>query len=305
MNIVLTIRDKIPVKKYGGTERVVVWLADALAKKGHTVFIAAPAGSTSASATIIGLKPRTCARFPLPAGVDVVHHHALPVFEAAAPSLLTYHWITGDSYYPFPRNTVFLSKTHAAMYGKTRFVHNGLDPADYLFREQKDDYFLFLARVSRSSKGADRAIALAKRMGFRLVIAGGYKFSLSRKIRSVGMVGGREKAELIAGARALLSPISWPEPFGLAVIEALCSGTPVITSPCGAMPEIVTPDTGFICDGQPAMEAAVERLGEISPHACRRRVLENFTADIMADHYLKEYGQVIADARVSPGASGS
>jgi glycosyltransferase involved in cell wall biosynthesis len=139
-------------------------------------------------------------------------------------------------------------------------------------------------------------------MGFRLVIAGGYKFSLSRKIRSVGMVGGREKAELIAGARALLFPVSWPEPFGLAVIEALCSGTPVITSPCGAMPEIVTPDTGFICDGQPAMEAAVERLGEISPHACRRRVLENFTADIMADHYLKEYRQVIAQA-TSTGAA--
>jgi glycosyltransferase involved in cell wall biosynthesis len=297
MNIVLTIRDKIPVKKYGGTERVVVWLADALVKKGHTVFIAAPAGSTSTSATIIGLKPRTCARFPLPAGIDVVHHHALPVFELAAPSLLTFHWITADGHYPFPRNTVFLSKAHAAMYGGERFVYNGLDPDDYVFREQKDDYFLFLARVSRSSKGAERAIALAKRMGLRLIIAGGYKFSLSRKIRSIGMVGGRKKAELIAGARALLSPISWPEPFGLAVIEALCSGTPVITTPFGAMPEIVTPDTGFICDGQPAMEAAVERLGEISPYACRRRVLENFTADIMADNYLKVYKQVIAQAR--------
>lgn len=293
MNIVLAIRDKIPVRKYGGTERVVVWLADALVKKGHTVFIAAPAGSTSSSAHVIELKPRTCARFPLPAGTDIVHNHALPVFETAAPSLLTFHWITGDRYYPFPRSTVFLSKAHAAMYGLTLFVHNGLDPTEYVFREQKDDYFLFLARVSRSSKGVDRAIALAKRMGVKLIIAGGYKFSMNRKIRSAGMVGGRKKAELIAGAKALLFPISWPEPFGLAVIEALCSGTPVITTPFGAMPEIVTPDTGFICAGQPAMEAAVERIGDISPHACRRRVMENFTSDIMADNYLKIYRQVI------------
>jgi glycosyltransferase involved in cell wall biosynthesis len=207
--------------------------------------------------------------------------------------LLTFHWITGDVNFPFPFDTVFLSRAHAAMYGRDCFVYNGLDPADYVFRDKKDDYFLFLARVTRSSKGVERAVALARRMGFKLVIAGGYKFSLSRKIRSVGMVGGAEKAELIAGARALLSPISWPEPFGLAVIEALCSGTPVITAPCGAMPELVTPDTGFLCGDMPAMEAAVERIGEISPHDCRRRVMENFTAELMAENYLTIYRRII------------
>jgi glycosyltransferase involved in cell wall biosynthesis len=298
MNIVLTIRDRIPVKKYGGTERIVVWLADALTKKGHTVSIAAPRGSTSSCVEIIELKPRMSLHLSLPAGTDVVHNHTLPMFQVNAPSLLTFHWITVPDFV-FPPNTVFLSKAHAAMYGASRLVYNGLDPAEYLFSEQKDDYLLFLSRVSRSSKGVDTAVALAKRMGFKLVIAGGYKFTLSRKIRSMGMVGGKRKAELIANARALLFPISWDEPFGLAMIEALCSGTPVIATPRGAVPEIVTPDVGFVCAGLPEMEQAVERIGEISPHACRRRVMQHFTSDIMADNYLKVYEQVIAQGNLA------
>ena len=299
MNIVLTIRDKIPVKKYGGTERVIVWLADALAKRGHTVFIVAPRGSTSTSAEIIELKSRRDLHFFLPAGTDIVHNHVEPVFQVNAPSLLTFHWVIGRPGFVFPPNTFFLSRSHAAAHGSTRFVYNGLDPTQYLFSEKKDDYFLFLSRVSRSSKGVDRAIALAKRMGFKLVIAGGYKFTLSRKIRSIGMVGGREKAELLANARALLFPISWDEPFGLVLIEALCSGTPVIATPLGAVPEIVSPDTGFLCNNQAEMESAVDRIGEIAPLACRKRVLEHFTAEIMAGNYLKIYEQIIAQGAIA------
>ncbi|MGA2508075.1 MAG: glycosyltransferase family 4 protein [Chitinispirillaceae bacterium] len=298
MNIVLTIRDKIPVKKYGGTERVVAWLADALVKKGHSVFIAAPQGSTSPCAEIIEIKPRRSLYFPLPAGIDIVHNHTLPAFRVNAPSLVTFHWIVKPDFV-FPPNTIFLSRMHAAMYESTKFVYNGLDPSEYLFNDQKDDYLLFMSRVSRSSKGVDKAIALAKRMGFKLIIAGGYTFTLNRKIRSVGMVGGRKKAELIANARALLFPISWGEPFGLIMIEALVSGTPVIATPCGAVPEIVTPDVGFLCAGLPEMEQAVERINEISPHACRRRVMEHFTSEKMAENYLKVYGQVIEKGKLA------
>jgi glycosyltransferase involved in cell wall biosynthesis len=300
MNIVLTIRDRVPVTKYGGTERVVVWLADALAKKGHTVYIAAPRGSTSSTSRIIALKPRKSLTFPHPAGIDVVHNHALPMFEARAPSLLSFHWaVKTGSGFVFPPNTVFLSRAHAALYGFSRFVYNGLDPSEYVFREQKDDYILFMSRVSRSSKGVDTAIALAKRCGFKLIIAGGYKFSLNRNIRSVGMVGGRKKAELIANAKALLFPISWGEPFGLILIEALCSGTPVIATPCGAVPEIVAPGTGFLCKDIAEMETAVDRIGEISPVACRQRVLQHFTSDIMADNYLKVYEELIAHGELA------
>jgi glycosyltransferase involved in cell wall biosynthesis len=152
---------------------------------------------------------------------------------------------------------------------------------------------LFLSKTSRSSKGVHRAIELAKKMGFKLIIAGGYGISLNRKIKYVGEVGGRKKMELLANARALLFPISWGEPFGLVMIEAMVSGTPVIATPFGSVPEIVTSDVGFICKDQQEMQRAVEEIGTIKHQACRDRVLQNFTADIMAENYLRYYRNIV------------
>jgi glycosyltransferase involved in cell wall biosynthesis len=297
MNIALVIRDKVPVKKYGGTERIVTWLSDSLAKKGHKVYIVAPRGSSSASGTVIELPNPKSDTVALPSDVDLVHNHSEHRLNVALPAMSTFHWIPAGRY-DFQPNTVFVSATHARILGKTEFVHNGLDPAEFIYKEDKDDYFLFISRVSRSSKGVDRAVALAKRMGLKLIIAGGYKFVWSRKIRCVGMVGGVEKAELLANAKAVLFPINWPEPFGLVQIESLVSGTPVIGAPYGAVPEIITPDVGFICKDSDEMEKAVERIGEISPAACRARVLQHFTADIMADKYLRYYERLLATGSV-------
>jgi glycosyltransferase involved in cell wall biosynthesis len=77
-------------------------------------------------------------------------------------------------------------------------------------------------------------------------------------------VGGRRKAELIAGARALLFPIRWDEPFGIVVAEAMVSGTPVITTPRGSMPELVTPDVGFLCQNESELEEAIRRVGDVA-----------------------------------------
>jgi glycosyltransferase involved in cell wall biosynthesis len=297
MKIALVIRERVPVKKYGGTERIVTWLSDALAKSGHTVYIVAPKGSRSDSGTVIELADPKSDSAVLPAGVDLVHNHSEHRLNTSLPSMSTYHWIPPGKY-DFKPNTVFVSATHARILGKTEFVCNGLDPSEYVYKENKDDFFLFMSRVSRSSKGVDRAIALAKRMGIKLVIAGGYKFTWSRKIRCVGMVGGREKAELLANAKALLFPINWPEPFGLVQTEAMVSGTPVIGTPFGAVPEIVTPDVGFICKDESEMERAVERVGEISPVACRARVMQYFTAEKMAEKYVRYYERLLATGSV-------
>ena len=294
MNIALVIRDRVPVKKYGGTERIVTWLSEALAKKGHTVYLVAPRGSSSRSGTVVELSHPKCTTVALPSDVDLVHYHTTDFLDVSLPSMSTYHGIPCGGNLEFPRNTVFVSETHARILGKTHYVCNGIDPAEFIYKENKDDYFLFLSRVSRSSKGVDAAVALAKRMGFKLIIAGGYKFVWSRKIKSIGMVGGAAKAELLANAKGLLFPISWPEPFGLVQVEALVSGTPVIATPFGAVPEIVTPDVGFICKNSEEMETAVERIGEISPSACRKRVLQHFTADIMAENYLRYYERLVA-----------
>lgn len=99
-------------------------------------------------------------------------------------------------------------------------------------------------------------------------------------IKPVGYVGGDQKFELFAKAKAVLVPVKWEEPFGLTVIEAMASGTPVIAFNRGAMPELIVDGvTGFLCDTEDEMVKAVGRLHEISPSACREHVARNFNVE--------------------------
>jgi glycosyltransferase involved in cell wall biosynthesis len=112
----------------------------------------------------------------------------------------------------------------------------------------------------------------------------------------LGSVGGHEKRALVAGAKALLMPIRWEEPFGMAVIEALASGTPVVAMRRGAMPVIIEHGyNGFLADSEQEFEECLQRVrsGEIRPENCRRSVEERFSATRMADGYIRLYQQVI------------
>ena len=101
------------------------------------------------------------------------------------------------------------------------------------------------------------------------------------------------KVDLLGRARALVCPINWPEPFGLVFAEALACGTPVITRPFGAAPEIVTSDVGFLCDEVADMVDAVDAVHTISPHACRTRAVEHFSGDAMVRGYTRIYESVL------------
>ncbi len=270
---------------------MVTWNVKGLSALGHRVTLVAPRGSHSPGADTVELPGDGDLRGKLPGTVDVVHDFSFVVTRSDVPVLSTSSFRHPRDH-RFPPNTLFLSRSHARLHGRTEFVHNGLDPPEYLYSEEKEDYFLFLSKVSRSSKGVDTAVRLAKDMGFRLVIAGGYRLTWSRKIRSVGEVGGRRKAELLAGARALLFPIRWQEPFGIVTIEALVSGT---------MEEIVTPDVGFVCPEYDDLKSAVERIGSISPAACRRRVMEHFTDVAMAKRYETYYRRLLETGTIEPG----
>src|SRR5919106_1115394 len=112
------------------------------------------------------------------------------------------NWKPGTTGAP---NTLYLSRDHARRHGGTAFVYNGVDPAEYRYRRNKDDYDLFLGRL-HAAKGYRWAAAAAKRLRRRMLIAGGWRPSLSRYVRYVGAVGGERKAELLAGARAFWMP---------------------------------------------------------------------------------------------------
>jgi glycosyltransferase involved in cell wall biosynthesis len=298
MHIVHACPWRIPVALYGGSERVVHWQAKAQAALGHQVTVLARPGSSCPGARVIEVRPGEPLASCLPPDADVVNLHGIGGLDVDVPHVITTQGNAPVELAYSPRK-VFVSRDHAARAGSLVFVYNGVDPDEFVYRELKDDYILFLSKVSRRAKGIDTALELARRLGFRLVVAGGRRFDLRKTggfwnsiradVHFVGEVGGRRKAELIAGARALLFPIRWDEPFGIVVAEAMISGTPVITTPRGSMPELVTPDVGFLCSDPSSMEEAIRRVGDISPAACRGRALAHFTAEVCAHKYLRYY----------------
>jgi len=205
---------------------------------------------------------------------------------------------------PSTENWIFVSRTLARSHGRTRYVLNGIDPDVCIYSEQKQDYFLFMSSLDwEMKKGLDIALSLAARHGLRLIVAGtgnNYKrimriTSLCREIGAeyVGDVRGRRKAELLAGAKAFIFPTRIDEAFGLGMVEALMSGTPVICSDKGACPDIITRDVGFVCRYEPDYVNAIRRVGEISPRACREKALREFHYLRMARDYVREYEKEI------------
>jgi len=294
------------VRGYGGTQRIVAALAQGLAELGHRVSLLAPRGTTLATATWIEvplavlLGPVTDLMTHVPKDAEVLHaHYPMPTVPAGIPFLQTLYGNQGASRVVLPNN-VFLSQNHARRHGGTSFVYAGLDPAAFMFRSQKDDYDLFIGRL-HSVKGYKWAIAGAKRTGRRLLLAGGWRPSLRWKTRYVGEVDGSRKRELLAGARCLWMPALWDEPFGLTLIEALFSGTPVLGTHRGALSEIITPDVGALRDSLDELIEASRAIQTRSPDACRAHATRYFTHVVMAEEYVRVYRHLITSGVLPPG----
>ncbi len=211
-------------------------------------------------------------------------------------------------------NFIFVSETMARLHNSNRFVWNGIDPAEFIYSESKDDYFLFVVsgdvHKARTRKGLDVAFWIAHQIGIKLVVAGGTcdasenaefaNFCEDNDAHFIGMISGQLKAEIFATARALLFPTQMNEAFGLPVVEALMSGTPVIASTNGAMTELLDPLGGFVCNDEADYLNAVANLRQIKPADCRRLALERFHYLDMARNYVKEYESEIAGQDRTP-----
>ncbi len=259
--------------------------------------------------------------------VDIVHDHTLlgPLLARRAwppgppPIVVTHH-------NPFtPESTrvlaevartatvVAVSQSHARAADGVHVgavIHHGVDLQRYHPLEgaaaRDGGYLLFLGRMA-ADKGVHRAVRVAQRAGRPLVIATKMRHAdeIAYYEREVAPllgphaarpreVSGTEAARLLAGASALLNPISWREPFGMVMIEALASGTPVLAFPHGAAPEIVDHgSTGFLCADEDAMVDAVRRLGEIDRRRCRAVAERRFSLERMARDYAGLYLRVL------------
>ena len=305
MHIALYFHGRLPVRGYGGTQRVVMWLARGLVELGHEVTLLAPAGSKAHPARLIELSPAELRspRFDvgplLPKSMDILHAHApLPTLPPH-PHVFTLHGNLGPGRTP-RRNTIFLSANHAQRHGATAFVYNGVDPSEFIFRGDKDEFDLFLGRL-HSIKGYRWAIEGAKRTGRRLVIAGGWRPSFRRGIRFVGSVDGSRKAELLAGAACLWMPALWDEPFGLTLVEGLMSGTPVLGTRRGALPEIVSDKVGALGDTLEDLVQLRTTIERCDPAACRAHAERWFNHRVMAEDYLRMYRHYLSDGVLPDG----
>lgn len=299
LHVVLYHPARLPVQGYGGTERVVVWLARGLAELGARVTLLAAARSGVPEATLVPVPPtsgKTAGRLDLtpylPADADILHSH-VPLYRA--PANLPMLWTLHGNAQPgevLPPGAVGISADHARRHGLARWVHNGLDPAEYRFARSKGTADLFLGRL-HSVKGWQWAVAGAQRARRRLIVAGGWRPTLQRGIRFVGEVKSERKALLLSSAACLWNPVQWDEPFGLTSIEAMVSGTPVLGTRRGALPEIVTPDVGALGDTLDELVDLRPTLDALEPEQIRARVLEHFTHRAMAARYLAIYGEMI------------
>jgi len=189
-------------------------------------------------------------------------------------------------------------------------VYHGLPPDLLPFNPAGGDYLAFVGRIS-PEKRADRAIALAKQAGMPLRIAAKVDPAdaqyFEREIQPLlehpgvsflGELADDDKAALLGGARALLFPIDWPEPFGMVVIEALSCGTPVIAWNHGSVPELIESGvTGWIIESEEAGVEAIAQLDRIDRRACRAAFEQRFAAERMARDYVQIYEHLLRETR--------
>ena len=183
-------------------------------------------------------------------------------------------------------------------------IHHGIDMGSFSVRGEPGDYLLFFGRI-HPDKGTTEAIEVADKAGLPLKIAGivqdeDYfgRFVEPRvdgeQVSYIGPVGPDERGELLGGARALLHLISFDEPFGFSVVEAMACGTPVIAHRRGSMPELITDGAnGFLVDSIEDAVAAVGASQGVDRLAVRASVEQRFDRDRMVDEYLEVYHRVV------------
>ena len=323
-----------PPTGYGASELIASLITEELVRRGHEVTLFAHRDSATSARFVHFPLVEEVERFDyrelahvsralaLSDEFDVIHNHCLFAGPAMAslrqtPCISTLHY-THPVLACFPEHP-FVAVSYAQQKATSRLnvvgvVHNAVDLSRYQLSSQKGDYLLFLGRF-HPNKGVDLAIRVANQLRARLLIAAPHphpdqqayfdeqvKPHLNHRIEYLGEVTGERKSDLLAGARCLLLPDRWEEPFGLVVLEAAASGTPVVATRKGAIPELVIHgQTGFLVDGAEAMAEAVRRIDSISPSRCRAHASLNFSVEKMVDGYLKIYemalqGQLAASA---------
>jgi glycosyltransferase involved in cell wall biosynthesis len=250
---------------------------------------------------------------------DVIHDHSgleglLLAIHSRVASVVA-HTVHGELAEPLrtfyrqvedEAHLIAISSSQAATAADVRFravVHNAVELPVTPPVKKKERYLIEVARIT-PDKGQHLAIEVARRSGRKLILAGkvertgdGERYfeqeiepHLGRQVEYYPNVAGAEKARLVARAAAGIFPLQWSEPFGLAMVEAMVLGTPVLALSLGSAPELIEPGvTGFLSDDVDQMVAAVQLLDEIDPERCAAVSRERFSPERMTRGYLAAY----------------
>lgn len=250
---------------------------------------------------------------------DVVHchsyHFGLPFAPFVhTPNVHTHHVQMEpgviDGYRRLQQvHLVAVSAFQAQIYAgreNVELIPHGIETDTFPLGRGDGGYLLFLGRMIRD-KGPTEAIEIARRVGIPLVLAGPAEEGFDERVAPhvdgefityVGRVEPEERNRLLAGARALLYPLLYPEPFGLVVIEALACGTPVLGVGIGAVPELVDPGvTGFLASSWEGLADLVPQALELDREDVRRRAVERFDFRRMVDRHEELYQRLAGERR--------
>jgi glycosyltransferase involved in cell wall biosynthesis len=330
--------ESVPPTLYGGTERVVSWLAEELVGLGHEVTLFA-SGDSVTSGRLVPIVPRGLRS----AGIhnstayniimldqvaarhrefDVLHFHIdffhYPLFRwLAHKTLTTLHGRQDlpempDIYRAFPHMPLVSISNHQRNpmppVNWRGTVYHGMPEAVLKEEPGQGGYLAFLGRIC-PDKGILPAIEIARQARLPLKVAAKIDpadekyfeqevkpvLDQSPHVEFIGEIGDPQKAQFLGQAKALLFPISWPEPFGLVMIESMACGTPVIAFNCGSVPEVMEDGlTGFIVEDVEGAVAAVTKLDTLFRPTIRSRFEERFSARAMAREYVKIYEELAA-----------
>mgnify|MGYP000911927547 FL=1 len=321
-----------PPKKYGPWEYIVSLLTEGLVKRGIDVTLFATADShTKAKLHAVAPRPYEedkdmlvkvyeCLHisevFERAKEFDIIHNHFdyLPLTYSAlvdTPVVTTIHGISSRKILPvykkYNNRTFYVSISDAYRCRDLDYiatVRHGIDIESFHFNEKPQDYLLFLSRLHRD-KGVREAIEVAKKTGRKLRIAGFIAdqayfenevqpYTDNNQIIYEGHVDPEYKKELLSNAYALLHMINYDEAFGIGVVEAMASGTPVIAMNRGSMPELIrNGETGFLVSNIDEAAEAVQNIDSISRKACREHAEKHFSVDRMVDEYIKVYETIL------------
>jgi len=325
MRIAQIFNGVVPPVGYGGIERMVYWLSEELVSQGHEVLLISLKEKAQKLNPKISfyeyIKDNSVLKAAV-SNVDVVHFHQYPEcgFNLGKPFVITEHGNLRGKNHVGP-NTVFISRSHANNHNSPVYVYNGIPLNEYPVSYDKEDNFLFLAKLAWRKKNAKTAIHLALDSNTPLLLCGGnlwgekkingvWKLSsrlLGKKelLLSKGNVDGNEKLELLQKTGLLFYIVNWQEPFALAPHEAMATGTPVLASPNGALSEYIRHgENGYLVNNYQQALSSIKshfKLGDIQ----RRDMYESarnsaFSIRDSAMNYLSLYEKVIRETYLYP-----